>query len=81
MKIFQKHCLWKEIHSQQRIRHFKILQSMYFAFDVGITSSYLNRIGKIYCRQTYCIIADKLIAIRQAYCSYSQLYIVPKIIT
>jgi len=39
-----KHCLWKEILSQQRIRHFKILQSIYFAYDVGIISSYSNRI-------------------------------------
>jgi len=37
-------CLWKEILSQQRIRHFKILQSIYFAYDVSIISSYLNRI-------------------------------------
>jgi len=29
-------CLWKEILSQQRIRHFKIL---HFAYDVGIISS------------------------------------------
>jgi len=36
-------CLWKEILSQQRIRHFKILQSIYFAYDVGIISSYSNR--------------------------------------
>jgi len=28
-------CLWKEILSQQRIRHFKILQSIYFADDVA----------------------------------------------
>jgi len=34
-----KHCLWKEILSQQRIRHFKVLQSIYFAHDVGIISS------------------------------------------
>jgi len=27
-------CLWKEILSQQRIKHFKILQSIYFAYDV-----------------------------------------------
>jgi len=39
-----KHCLWKEVLSQQRIRHFKILQSIYFAYDVGIISSYSNRI-------------------------------------
>ena len=38
-----KYCLWKEILSQQRIRHFKILQSIYFACDVGIISSYSNR--------------------------------------
>ena len=38
------YCLWKEILSQQRIRHFKILQSIYFAYDVGISSSYSNRI-------------------------------------
>jgi len=36
-------CLWKEVFSQQRIRHFKILQSIYFAYDVGIISSYSNR--------------------------------------
>jgi len=35
--------LWKDILSQQRIRHFKILQSIYFAYDVGIISSYSNR--------------------------------------
>jgi len=35
-----KICLWKEVLSQQRIRHFKILQSIYFAYDVGIISSY-----------------------------------------
>jgi len=28
------HCLWKEILSQQRIRHLKILQSIYFAYDI-----------------------------------------------
>ena len=39
------HCLWKAILSQQRIRHFKILQSIYFACDVGITSSGLIQIG------------------------------------
>ena len=32
-------CMWKEVLSQQRIRQFKILQSMYFAYDVGIISS------------------------------------------
>ena len=37
------HCLWKEILSQPRIRHFKILQSIYFTYDVGIISSYSNR--------------------------------------
>jgi len=37
------HCLWKEILSQQRIRHFKILQSISFAYDVGITNSYSNK--------------------------------------
>ena len=37
------HFLWKEILSQQRIRQFKILQSIYFAYDVGIISSYSNR--------------------------------------
>jgi len=36
------HCLWKEILSQQRIRHFKNLQSVYFAYDVGLISSYSN---------------------------------------
>ena len=36
-------CLWKEILSQERIRHFKILQSIYFAYDVGIISYYSNR--------------------------------------
>ena len=38
--VHKNHCLWKEILSQQRIRHFKILQSIYFAYDVGIISSY-----------------------------------------
>jgi len=38
-------CLWKDILSQQRIRHFKILQSVYFAYDVGIISFYSNRIN------------------------------------
>jgi len=38
-----KHCLWKEILPQKRIRHYKILQSIYFAYDVGIISSYSNR--------------------------------------
>ena len=33
-------CLWKKILSQPRIKRFKILQSIYFAHDVGITSSY-----------------------------------------
>jgi len=41
---FSFHCLWKEILPQQRIRHFKILQSIYFAYDVSIFSSYSNRI-------------------------------------
>jgi len=36
-------CPWIEILSQQRIRHFKILQSIYFAYDVGIISSYSDR--------------------------------------
>jgi len=36
-------CLWKEILSQQRIRHFKILQSINFAYDVGIITSYSNK--------------------------------------
>ena len=48
LKHFQKHCLWKEILSQQRIRHFKILQSIYFAYDVGIISCYSNRIKNIW---------------------------------
>jgi len=39
--FFTNHCLWKEILSQQRIRHFKIVQSMYFVYDVGV-SSYSN---------------------------------------
>jgi len=43
------HCLWKEILSQPRIRHFKILQSIYFTYDVGIISSYSNRI-LLHCR-------------------------------
>jgi len=34
---------WKEILSQQRIRHFKIL---HFAYDVGIISYYSKRIVK-----------------------------------
>jgi len=37
--MLEMHCLWKEILSQQRIRYFKILQSIYFAYDVGIISS------------------------------------------
>jgi len=41
-------CLWKEIISQQRIRHFKILQSIYFAYDVGIISSYSDRINALH---------------------------------
>jgi len=32
-------CLWKKIFCQQRITHFKILQSIYCAYDVGIISS------------------------------------------
>jgi len=40
------YCLWKEILSQQRIGHFKILQSIYFAYNVGIISSYSNRISQ-----------------------------------
>jgi len=36
------HWLWNEILSQQRIKHFKILQSIYFAYEVGIISSYSN---------------------------------------
>jgi len=43
-QLYGGHCLWKEILSQQRIRHFKILQSIYFAYDVGIISPYSNRI-------------------------------------
>jgi len=39
-----EHSLWKEILSQQRIKHSKILQSVYFAYDVGIISPYSNRI-------------------------------------
>jgi len=39
-----EHSLWEEILSQQRIKHCKILQSTYFAYDVGIISSYSNRI-------------------------------------
>ena len=35
----KQYCLWKEILSQQRIRHFKILQSIYFVYDVGIINS------------------------------------------
>jgi len=38
-------CLWKEILSLQRIRHFKNLQSIYFAYDVGIISSYSTGIS------------------------------------
>jgi len=41
-------CLWKEILSQQRIRHFKILQSIYFACNVGIISSYSNRNWRLF---------------------------------
>jgi len=39
-----EHSVWKEILSQQRIKHSKILQSVYFAYDVGIISPYSNRI-------------------------------------
>jgi len=35
-----RQCLWKQILSQKRIRHFKILQSIYCAYDVRIISSY-----------------------------------------
>jgi len=42
--FLNQHCLWKEILFQQRIRHFKILQSIYFAYDAGIISSYSNRL-------------------------------------
>jgi len=38
-----KTCLSKEILSQQK-SHTKILQSIYFAYEVGIISSYSNRI-------------------------------------
>ena len=34
-----KRSLWKEVLSQQKIRHFEILLSIYFAYDVGIISS------------------------------------------
>jgi len=44
-KKLREHCLWKEILSQQRIRHFKILQSIHFAHDEGSISSYSNRIS------------------------------------
>jgi len=44
LDILSSFCLCKEILSQQRIRHFKILQSIYFAYDVGIISSYSNKI-------------------------------------
>jgi len=40
-----EYCLWKEILSKQRIRHFKIVQSIYFAYDAGIISSYSNRMS------------------------------------
>ena len=42
--LYKRGCLWNEILSQQRIRHFMILQSTYFANDVGIISSKSNRI-------------------------------------
>jgi len=45
MQCTDEGCLWKEILSQLRTRHFKILQSIYFAYDVGIISSYSNRIN------------------------------------
>jgi len=35
-------CLWKEMLSQQRIRHVKILHNIHFAYDVGIISSCSN---------------------------------------
>jgi len=42
LTLYIVQCLWKEVLSQQRIRHFKILQSIYFAHDVGISSSYFK---------------------------------------
>jgi len=39
------YCLRKEILFQPRIKHFKILQSIYLVYDVGIISSYSNRIN------------------------------------
>jgi len=40
MNSKKEHSLWQKILSQQRIRHFEILQSIYFAYDVDIISSY-----------------------------------------
>ena len=50
--VMGKDCLWKEILSQQRIRHFKISQSIYFVYDVGIISSHSKwlRTATRFCR-------------------------------
>jgi len=43
LRTNSKQCIWKETLSQQKIRHFNILQSIHFAYDVAIISSYSNR--------------------------------------
>jgi len=44
-EIITRFCLWKEILSQHRIRHYKTLQRIGFAYKAGIISSYSNRIN------------------------------------
>ena len=41
ISLANKYCLWKKILSQNRIRHVRS-QSIYFAYKVGIISSYSN---------------------------------------
>jgi len=48
VEIILFRCLWREVFSQQRIRHFKILQSIYFAYEEGIISSYSNRMSSYF---------------------------------
>jgi len=47
MSTSYRGCLAKQNLSQQRIRHFKILQSIYFVYEVGVIRSYSNRTYKI----------------------------------
>jgi len=43
--VTERHCLSKRILSQQKIGHEALTQYIqYFAYEVGIISSYLNRI-------------------------------------